>query len=391
MQMFIKTIALLLALLFLPDIYIYFMYIVKWVKSGLWRCLFFLPTILLIIYMFTIRIGTAAAPDHQHAVGVFFIIFLCICVPKAMFFIIDGIGHLFHVQLLERVFRIMAMAASGTAVLILITGYCWGKNHFVVHQQTFVFDNLPPAFDGYRIAFFSDLHIGTFRQGNEKDVQTIADLINAQEADAIMFGGDLVNYQCAEVYGFEQQLSSLKAKDGVFSIMGNHDYSSYIRYASEEEKQADIKKLEAKQREFGWTLLLNEHSIIRRGNDSIAVVGVENDGKPPFPSLGDLPKATKGIADGTFCILLTHDPTHWRRKVIPETNISLSLAGHTHAGQFKVFGWSPVKYVYDEWSGAYTEGDQMLDVSDGVGAVMFPFRFGAWPEVNAITLRRKAP
>ena len=166
------------------------------------------------------------------------------------------------------------MAAAGTAVLILLTGYCWGRNHFVVHQQTFVFDNLPPAFDGYRIAFFSDIHIGTFRQGNEKDVQTIADLINEQKADAIMFGGDLVNYQCAEVYGFEQQMSSLKAKDGVFSIMGNHDYSSYIRYASEEEKQADIDKLHAKQREFGWTLLLNEHRIIRRGNDSIAVIGL---------------------------------------------------------------------------------------------------------------------
>ena len=335
--MFIKTIALLLALLFLPDIYIYFMYIVKWTKSWLWRGLFFLPTALLIIYMLSVRIGTAAGPDHQHAIGVFFIIFLCITAPKAVFFIIDGLGHLVPSDIIGRIFRIVAMAAAGTAVLILLTGYCWGRNHFVVHQQTFVFDNLPPAFDGYRIAFFSDIHIGTFRQGNEKDVQTIADLINEQKADAIMFGGDLVNYQCAEVYGFD------------------------------------------------------EHRIIRRGNDSIAVIGVENDGKPPFPSLGDLPKATQGIGEGTFCILLTHDPTHWRRKVIPETNISLSLAGHTHAGQFKVFGWSPVKYVYDEWSGAYTEGNQVLDVSDGVGAVMFPFRFGAWPEVNVITLRRKTP
>ncbi len=391
MQMFIKTIALLLALLLLPDIYIYFMYIVRWTRSRLWRALYFLPSILLFIYMLSIRIGVAAAPDHQHAVGVFFIIFLCICAPKAVFLIIDGLGHLLRQDALRRVFRILAMAAAGTSVLILLTGYCWGRNHFVVHQQTFYFNNLPPAFDGYRIAFFSDLHIGTFRKGNEKDVQTIAELINDQKADAIMFGGDLVNYQCAEVYGFEPQLSSLKAKDGVFSIMGNHDYSSYINYATEEEKQADIDKLEAKQREFGWTLLLNEHAIIRRGNDSIAVIGVENDGRPPFPSLGDLPKATKGISDGTFCILLTHDPTHWRRKVIPETNISLSLSGHTHAGQFKVFGWSPVKYVYDEWSGAYTEGSQMLDVSDGIGAVMFPFRFGAWPEVNVITLRRQAP
>lgn len=390
MQMFIKTIALLLALLILPDIYIYFKYIVKWTKNRLWRALYFLPSFLLVIYMFAIKIGTAAPPDHQHAVGVFFIIFLCICVPKAVFAIIDGIGNIVRSGRFRRAVRILAMAIAGTTVLILLTGYCWGRNHFVVHQQTFIFDNLPPEFDGYRIAFFSDLHIGTFRQGNEKDVETIVNLINDQRADAIMFGGDLVNYQAAELYGFEQQLSALKAKDGVFSIMGNHDYSSYIRYASEEEKQADIDKLEAKQREFGWILLLNENRIIRRGNDSIAVVGVENDGIPPFPELGDLTRATKGIQKGTFCILLTHDPTHWRRKVIPETDISLSLSGHTHAGQFKVFGWSPVKYKYREWSGAYTEGTQVLDVSDGVGAVMFPFRFGAWPEVNVITLKRKA-
>ena len=135
MQMFIKTIALLLALLFLPDIYIYFMYIVKWTKSWLWRGLFFLPTALLIIYMLSVRIGTAAGPDHQHAIGVFFIIFLCITAPKAVFFIIDGLGHLVPSDIIGRIFRIVAMAAAGTAVLILLTGYCWGRNHFVVHQQ----------------------------------------------------------------------------------------------------------------------------------------------------------------------------------------------------------------------------------------------------------------
>lgn len=388
MQMFIKTIALLLALLFLPDIYIFFMYIVKWTKSWLWRCLYFLPTILLIIYMFAIRIGMAAEPDHQHAVGVFFIIFLCYCVPKAVFAIIDGIGHLLRHKTVVRLTRIIAMAIAGTTVLVLLTGYCWGRNHFVTRQQTFTFDNLPPAFDGYRIAFFSDMHIGTFRQGNEKDIQTIVELINAQKVDAIMFGGDLVNYQSAELTGFEPILSSLKAKDGVFSVMGNHDYSIYKRYNTQEEQKAEIKRFRKIQKDMGWKLLLNEHQFVRRGKDSIAVIGVENEGRPPFPSLGDLPKAIKGIKEGTFCILLSHDPTHWRREVVPKTDISLTLSGHTHAGQFKVFGWSPVKPVYDEWSGTYIKGSQILNISEGIGAVMFPFRFGAWPEVNVITLRK---
>lgn len=153
-------------------------------------------------------------------------------------------------------------------------------------------------------------------------------------------------------------------------------------------RKADVKDLQRRERSFGWNLLINNHDIIHRKKDSIAIIGVENDGRPPFPSLGDLPKATKGIGKGTFSILLSHDPTHWRREVLPKTDIQLTLSGHTHAGQFKVFGWSPVAFVYDEWSGAYSEGKQILNVSDGIGAVMFPFRFGAWPEVNVITLKK---
>ena len=170
--------------------------------------------------------------------------------------------------------------------------------------------------------------------------------------------------------------------------MGNHDYSMYIRYPKEEERAADVQELQNRIRSYGWNLLLNEHRIIRRGKDSLIIAGVENDGRPPFPALGDLPKTMKGLKRSCFTVLMSHDPTHWRRNIIPQTNIQLTLSGHTHAGQFKVFGWSPVAHVYREWSGAYSEGNQILNVSDGIGAVMFPFRFGAWPEVNVITLRR---
>ena len=394
--MFIKLIALLIALIALPDAYIYAFYVKRWFKKKAHSLLFFLPSVCLVAYMLLVRIGEAAEPSHQKAISIFMFVFLVICVPKAMFSIIDGIGRLISTRLKNeskknftlRVFKISAMAFSLTAILILFTGFFWGRKHFVVHQQTFVFDDLPDEFDGFRFVQFNDLHIGTFIGGHEKDVTTIVDMINAQNADAIMFVGDLVNYTAKELNGFEDDLSRLHAKYGVYAVMGNHDYSEYIRYATEAEKADNIHQLQKGEKLFGWNLLLNDNAIIRIGNDSIAVIGSENDGRPPFPHLGDLKKAMKGIDKGTFCIMMSHDPTHWRRNILPETDVQLTLAGHTHAGQFKVLGWSPVAFVYDEWSGPYSVGKQMINVSDGVGAVLFPFRFGAWPEINVITLKK---
>ena len=148
---------------------------------------------------------------------------------------------------------------------------------------------------------------------------------------------------------------------------------------------------------MNWDLLLNEHRIIRQGRDSIALVGVENDGKPPFPERGDLKKALAGIPgygqgnDSThmFKVLLSHDPTHWRRKVLPQTDIQLTLSGHTHGMQFMLFGWSPSKFFYPEWKYMYHEGERGLYVSLGIGGALIPFRFGAWPEINVITLHNK--
>ena len=140
---------------------------------------------------------------------------------------------------------------------------------------------------------------------------------------------------------------------------------------------------------MGWQLLLNENRLIVRGNDSIAIIGVENDGKPPFPAMGDLPRATSGT-DRLFKLLLSHDPSHWRRKVLPDTDIQLTLSGHTHAMQFRLGGFSPSAWIYPEWGGLYTENGRGLYVNMGIGSVMIPYRFGAWPEISVITLRKKA-
>lgn len=402
--MLLRIAILILLLLVLPDIYIYRMYVKRW-TSKLWtRLLWFAPSAMLAIAAVIIMASNDMKPEHQASVSIYMIAMLCICAPKTLFSLIDGIGHATNWAISRgakkregadsvfvRVMRVIAMSVAFFSLFILSYGYFVGRHQYVVHHQTFYFPDLPKAFDGYRIAHFSDMHVGTLRDGNERDARRVVTLINDQNCDAILFTGDLVNHQSGELDGFKRDLSLLKAKDGVYAVMGNHDYSMYIHYPDSSERLADVVELQRRERSYGWHLLLNEHHIIRRGTDSLVIAGVENDGAPPFPSLGDLPKTMKGLKRSCFTVLLSHDPTHWRRSVIPHTSIQLTLSGHTHAGQFKVFGWSPVAGVYSEWSGAYCEGNKILNVSDGIGEVMFPFRFGAWPEVNVITLKRGKP
>lgn len=393
------------ALLSLPDLYIYYMYARRWTKKRWIRLLWFAPSLLIAIAAGIIIGSNDMKPDHQAWVSIFMFFFLACCAPKALFMLWDGVGHAINWIvsrgaknreeegdcIFVRIFRIIGMALAIFAIALLSFGYFVGRHHYVIHRQTFYFPDLPKRFEGYRIAQFSDMHIGTLRDGHEEDAKKIVELINAQHCDAILFTGDLVNHQSMELDGFQRDLSKLSAPDGVYAVMGNHDYSMYIKYPTEKERDADVEELQRRIRNYGWTLLLNEHRVLRRGNDSLIIAGVENDGLPPWPALGDLPKTMKGLKRSCFTVLMSHDPTHWRRAILPRTNIQLTLSGHTHAGQFKVFGWSPVSYVYREWSGAYAEGNQVLNVSDGIGAVMFPFRFGAWPEVNVITLRRGTP
>ena len=381
------------------------MYARRWTNKRWLRLLWFAPSLLIAISAGIIIGSNDMKPEHQAWVSIFMFFFLACCAPKALFMLWDGLGHAINWMvsrgaknreeegdcIFVRIFRIIGMALAIFTLALLSFGYFVGRHYYVIHRQTFYFPDLPKRFEGYRIAQFSDMHIGTLRDGHEEDAKKIVELINAQHCDAILFTGDLVNHQSIELDGFQRDLSKLSAPDGVYAVMGNHDYSMYIKYPSEKEREADVEELHRRIRSYGWTLLLNEHRVLRRGTHSLIIAGVENDGLPPWPALGDLPKTMKGLKRSCFTVLMSHDPTHWRRAILPRTSIQLTLSGHTHAGQFKVFGWSPVSYVYREWSGAYAEGNQVLNVSDGIGAVMFPFRFGAWPEVNVITLRRGTP
>ncbi len=274
-------------------------------------------------------------------------------------------------------------------ITIVAMAFTIGNRRIDVTEYTYGSKELPGAFDGFRVVHISDLHLGTY--GNDTGrVAELVDKVLAQKGDMIVFTGDLVNFESKEALPFVGELSRLTAPYGVYSVLGNHDYGVYRNFATKQEQIADIENLVRIEQRCGWTVLRNANSTVHKDGDSIIVVGVENDGNPPFPSLADIPKALRGIpASGgsLFKILLTHDPSHWRRSVLSETDAQLTLSGHTHGMQFKLGKWSPASLVYREWGGQYFEGDRCLVVSVGLGLGAVPFRFGAWNEVCTITLK----
>ena len=286
----------------------------------------------------------------------------------------------------------LRVAGMAVVLFLLFTwcyGYYVGRFRYHVHNQDISFYDLPQEFDGYRIVHFSDLHVGSFSNGHEIEVQKIVDLIRQQKPDVVVFTGDIVNRTADELKDYRHMLSELSAPDGVYSILGNHDYGIYMRSFSEEQQKAEKQKVVDHMREYGWTPLLNQNVAIQRGNAHIYIIGVENQGylKSYFPRHADMDKAMHGVGKQEFKVLLSHDPTHWRHDIVGKTNIQLTLSGHTHAGQFEMFGWSPVSFAYPEWKGIYVEDAQVLNISAGVGSLI-PFRFGSSPEINVITLHR---
>ncbi|MGO1585143.1 metallophosphoesterase [Mesonia sp.] len=275
----------------------------------------------------------------------------------------------------------------------LIYGMFKGKYDFRVLSYTLEFDDLPEAFDGYRITQISDIHSGSF--DNHKKIEYAVDLINEQESDTILFTGDLVNNLAAEMDNWSELFSTLKAKDGVYSILGNHDYGDYMTWPSDTEKVNNLNRLKEIQAEMSWKLLLNEHTSITRGEDKINIVGVENWGKGGFVKHGDVDKAAEGLSKEDFKILLSHDPSYWQEKIkSDEKHYQLTLSGHTHGMQFGIeipgwIKWSPIQYRYENWAGIYKEFGRYMNVNRGFGYLGYPGRVGIWPEITVIKLKRK--
>ncbi len=279
-----------------------------------------------------------------------------------------------------------ALVLPAAWLLLMAYGFFFGWRHLVVRSATCTSPLLPQAFDGYRVVQLSDIHIGTFLR-NRSFVDKMVRAVNAQRPDLVVFTGDLVNVSAQEIIPFQHALKQIQARDGVFSVMGNHDYCEYVEDKSESNIRKNQTVLRYLEQKIGWRLLMNEHVTLQRDGASIDLVGVENISRPPFPDYGDLEKALEGTVAGTFKILLSHDPSHWRRAVLHNTDIALTLSGHTHAGQFSLGRFSPAKWAYSEWGGKYTEDGAMLYVSTGIGGTV-PFRFGAWPGIDIIQLKR---
>lgn len=373
-----------LLMLLLPDWYIHRVYI-RYKKNKLYSRLLWWPTIGLLLLL---AIFIALHDSLHDYFGIYLIVTLCFCIPKLTFvlfsLILRGINKISGLKIPHA--AISALPALAMLGYILF-GAIKGKENFKVREVTFTSANLPEELDGYRVMQLSDIHSGSWK-GNPEALKKAIDLCNKQNADLALFTGDLVNSRSDELLEFTEIFSELKAKDGVYSVLGNHDYGTYVKWNSEADRIANIDSLIARENRMGWRMLNNSHTIIRRGNDSIAVIGVENSGRPPFPDYARLKEASADT-EGMFQILMSHDPTHWRRQVLPESDIELTLSGHTHDMQITFFGLSVSSFIYPEHNGMYMEGERGLYVNIGLGHVLFPMRLGAWPEITVITLKKK--
>ena len=438
-------------LVLLPDLYIRLVCL-RGVVLGWWALLFWAPLAFFVVLLVTYFAGGAQPFVFKGMVAAL----LCFTVPKLIFCIFSllgrGTGLIAGSEVLRgglhTGFDVAGIVVAGCFLLSAVYGLVYGPKRLVVREETLTFKDLPASFDGYRIVHISDLHVGGYAAAGmmEKLVSTVNDL----NADMIAFTGDLVNSSPSELdTAVTAALSSMRARDGVFSVVGNHDYCEYHDYSTADGAARAFAEVVRREREMGWKVLMDSSAVIvrpavrtgqeqdiGRKEDSIYIIGVEHCGKPPFGSRGDLQKALAGVppvfflpdpgsartasstmsldssslgsdslsmrAASPFKILLSHDPSHWRMEVLPQSDIQLTLSGHTHAMQFRIGRFSPSRWMYREWYGIYRKSSagtstdaaagvsvsdaRILNVSAGFGG-SFPFRLGAWPEIVVITLR----
>lgn len=389
--MIARVITILLAIILLPDLYLHLHYLrrKRWYGSFA-AMLWWLPAAGMAVFALSLAAGDDFAPHDATVLWWFLLLMGILVVPKLLFALCSFVGFLWC--RLTRSRRnwgnLVGFFAAIAGLGAMVYGATLGTSGLKVRQVEYASAALPQAFDGYRIALFSDAHLGTYGD-DTRMIAKVVDAINAQKTDIICFVGDLQNMQPTELDQFQSILSRLQAPDGVFSVMGNHDYPVYIKadFATEALNENLIK---SKQHSMGWRLLLNERQAIRRQGDSIVVAGMENLGRKPHPQKGDIGKTLDGIGPEAFVVMLQHDPGAWRTTILGSENPPrLTLSGHTHGGQVSVFGWSPASLAHNEWRGMYDDGDgHGLYITTGIGGLV-PFRLGMKPEVAVITLRCK--
>ena len=359
----------------------------------------------LLFYTLILERNTTNEPRLMYAIGFFLslLIFQLLVsvillaedvfrIPQALYSFLKRVPE--QTQFIHSRRKIISQIALGLASIpfaSLLYGMYRGKYNYKVLSYNLEFEDLPDAFDGFKITQISDIHSGSF--DNQTKVQYGVDLVNQQKSDLVLFTGDLVNNRADEIKPWIKIFNKIKAEFGVFSILGNHDYGDYMRWESPAAKRKNMEDLYDAHNEMGWDLLLNESRFIEKDGDRLAIIGVENWGSG-FKKAGDLNKALNKVSEKDFKILLTHDPSHWEAQVIPHPfKIHLTLSGHTHGMQFGIeipgiIKWSPAKWRYKQWAGVYSEKNQYLNVNRGFGYLAYPGRVGMWPEVSVITLSK---
>ena len=376
------------------DVYIYAA-LRRCLKSRVWCWAQAVTAALLTVMFAVILCLPVRSADNAVMVAMMWMIYVygSVCLSKILFVVIDLVARIPQLSGRPRLKWITrtgaVMAAAGLATM------WWGAllNRLSLDtvEVTFSSRELPEAFDGFRIAQISDMHLATY--GSDTTfVHRIVERVNALSPDMIVFTGDLVSRNATEAEPFRRTLAGLHAPCGVFSVLGIHDYGDYQDWPSAEAKAADHRRLIDIERGAGWKLLQDSSAYVERGGDTLVVIGVENIGRPPFAAYGNLKRAYPTPGDSRFKVLLSHDPSHWQYELAgsDSANVQLTLSGHTHAMQIRVMDASPASLIHKYWSGLYTDrSGRALYVNIGTGTVGYPARIGATPEITLITLRRE--
>ena len=386
----------------------------RWARLG-WD--YFVPVIYIILFgIYFFAIPMASSPDIYRSFGWMTLSFVLIYIPRSLWTLGLAATSLHykikrkteadtlfkkpekHKIPYPRISRKKFLSQIGIIIATapmasILFGALKGRFRFQTRYQELHFPHLPQAFHGLRIVHISDLHLGSFK-GNEAALQEAVEMINRETPHLIVFTGDLVNNFYQETVGFEPILNQLKATIGKYSILGNHDYGHYSNWRSETARQHNFDEIVKANERLGFTLLRNEHVVLHRHDQTIAMAGVEYWGNPSrHGNTGDLTKASHGIDQVDFKILLSHDPTHWDAQVVGNTNYALTLAGHTHGMQmgidYKGLKWSPAQWKFRHWDGLYRHKNQYLFVNRGLGVLGMPTRIGMLPEITVLELKRE--
>ena len=287
--------------------------------------------------------------------------------------------------------RNIGLLGGGIVLSGLIIGMVRWAYDFRIRKADVCLPDLPQSLSNLKIVQISDIHLGSWT--SRAALYEAVDMINQLDPDMVFFTGDMVNFTTRETNGFKDALEKIKARYGVFAVLGNHDFGDYINWDSKEAKQKNLTELEDFYKSIGWELLRNENKVIEIEGNSISIIGVDNWSRiKRFPRYGDLKIAYSGAENSDMKLLLSHDPTHWATEVVKDfPEIDITFSGHTHGFQFGVelknFKWSPAQYLYKNWAGMYSNKSQYLYVNRGLGIIGYPGRVGILPEISLITIK----